>query len=146
MSAGAQTDSLTVSNVAAGDRAACTLVVEQFRRRYRPEASAGATGTPAPLPLVVGLFQSAPRSELRGDLPPTCKAPVTPLFQSAPRSELRGDVQVKAFLTDCCCFNPRPEASSGATYDNSTVFKILKVSIRAPKRAPGRPPVTAPPS
>ena len=36
-------------------------------------------------------------------------------FQSAPRSELRGDVPHMVQLLNQSRFNPRPEASSGAT-------------------------------
>ena len=60
------------------------------------------------------------------------------MFQSAPRSEPRGDSATRTTRPHRARFNPRPGANPGATsgYKASTTF--LSVSIRAPERTPGR--------
>ncbi len=85
-------------------------------------------------------FQSAPRSELRGDPRPLEAPALATPFQSAPRSELRGDLRAINTVTGLACFNPRPGANSGATASINEVDPAWPVSIRAPERAPGRPP------
>ena len=64
---------------------------------------------------MLGVFQSAPRSEERGDLLAGELSPSNILFQSAPRSEERGDFRV-----------------------GQLVSQLSHVSIRAPLRGAGR--------
>jgi len=107
------------------------------------------------------LFQSAPRSEDRGDfaavirfhnVPVSIRAPIRRpgrlirasmangwvLFQSAPRSEDRGDSGNVYGITSCDSFNPRPDPKTGATNDCDGLHSKICVSIRAPIRRPGR--------
>ena len=59
-------------------------------------------------------FQSAPRSEERGDeLADNAASPLNQ-FQSAPRSEERGDMPGSVPAPTSSCFNPRPAPRSGA--------------------------------
>ena len=108
-------------------------------------------------------FQSAPRSEERGDPADPSGLPTSSEFQSAPRSEERGDANLESGRAPNCSFNPRPAPRSGAMLKprdntNSTpefqsaprseergdgqpflkILKILTVSIRAPLRGAGR--------
>src|SRR5690606_3549672 len=52
-------------------------------------------------------FQSAPRSEERGDAADSGRETSNWLFQSAPRSEERGDLRTLAGRRATGCFNPR---------------------------------------
>ena len=66
--------------------------------------------------VAVTQFQSAPRSLLRGDLPSKLLNPSEAWFQSAPRSLLRGDAAGRAGRRPRPGrFNPRPAVSCGAT-------------------------------
>ena len=108
------------------------------------------------------LFQSAPRSLLRGDSMTSASSASSTVFQSAPRSLLRGDrrgieplIGVESFQSaprsllrgDCVnskyqrlqpCFNPRPAVSCGATREFFTDPQGDVVSIRAPQSPAGR--------
>ena len=60
------------------------------------------------------MFQSAPRSEERGDMSVVRLAQHRYVFQSAPRSEERGDLLPQVLLPRPSGFNPRPAPRSGA--------------------------------
>ena len=59
-------------------------------------------------------------------------------FQSAPRSEERGDGHHHPTSPQKCCFNPRPAPKSGAIQTTSGQTTDQRVSIRAPLRRAGR--------
>ena len=83
-------------------------------------------------------FQSAPRSEDRGDRDRTRHRARQATFQSAPRSEDRGDSRTPARTSSPTCFNPRPDPKTGATCPHERPRRCHQVSIRAPIRRPGR--------
>ena len=60
------------------------------------------------------------------------------MFQSAPRSEERGDMPIGICLAKSTCFNPRPAPRSGAIYGVGYGGGVGGVSIRAPLRGAGR--------
>ena len=58
-------------------------------------------------------FQSAPPVETRGDIADTTHRPVEKKFQSAPPVETRGDLPCLTMLRDVLCFNPLPPSKRG---------------------------------
>ena len=55
-------------------------------------------------------FQSAPRSEERGDWPEKLRATPEKVFQSAPRSEERGDSRPPSLCLAPCSFQSAPRS------------------------------------
>ena len=107
------------------------------------------------------MFQSAPRSEDRGEslgdgialrFGVSIRAPIRrpgrgsyPFslsglrsFQSAPRSEDRGEAATRTASAACARFNPRPDPKTGARQVGRVLRTHATVSIRAPIRRPGR--------
>ncbi len=60
------------------------------------------------------------------------------VFQSAPRSEERGDANYFNELVQEVSFNPRPAPKSGAIGETEPALRDRTVSIRAPLRRAGR--------
>ena len=60
------------------------------------------------------------------------------MFQSAPRSEERGDLALGIKPPSAWCFNPRPAPRSGAMGPQYRELLRKSVSIRAPLRGAGR--------
>ncbi len=83
-------------------------------------------------------FQSAPRSEERGDRACVGGMRGTSAFQSAPRSEERGDIYSLLSKSEALSFNPRPAPKSGAIDYFNLIRAGCAVSIRAPLRRAGR--------
>ena len=54
------------------------------------------------------------------------------MFQSAPRSEERGDRDTCVRMRDCVCFNPRPAPRSGAM-DRLAELERLRLFQSAPR-------------
>ena len=84
------------------------------------------------------LFQSAPRTFMRGDAPRHRRSPGLLLFQSAPRTFMRGDLLRRVYRRRVRSFNPRPALSCGATKKRAVRNALQAVSIRAPHFHAGR--------
>ncbi len=140
----------------------CASNCANLRRCFnpRPAPKSGAMRS-APLSASLPAFQSAPRSEERGDCAPVDKllfervsirAPLRragryrlsadrlacTMFQSAPRSEERGDFAERRGSATPGGFNPRPAPKSGAILGARDAVGNVVVSIRAPLRRAGR--------
>ena len=74
---------------------------------------------------------------------PACRGSL-PLFQSAPRTFMRGDGVGNCKPRSCISFNPRPALSCGATSSMTGNYNTWLVSIRAPHFHAGRPGQTCP--
>ena len=81
----------------------------------RPAVLCGATEACEINLKALVVFQSAPRSVMRGDRQPSCR-PVFAPFQSAPRSLMRGDLMRARCSPLHWSFNPRPAVLCGATF------------------------------
>ena len=103
----------------------------------RPAPRSGATGSGR---YHLGGFGVSIRAPLRGAGRhwPVAASTSGLVFQSAPRSEERGDRAVGPYPHGGRCFNPRPAPRSGATVAIHRAGGGREVSIRAPLRGAGR--------
>ena len=85
------------------------------------------------------VFQSAPLTEARGDLPEAVYYGRFHLFQSAPLTEARGDDYVWSAAAGTISFNPLPSPKQGETHRRrGGILDVEGVSIRSPHRSKGR--------
>ncbi len=113
-----------------------------WARRFnpRPDPRTGATCRPWATASPWAGFQSAPRSEDRGDTNGVAATSWFSLFQSAPRSEDRGDPMYRlTAVRPSSMFQSAPRSEDrGDLGRGSAAGAYLPVSIRAPIRGPGR--------
>ena len=76
---------------------------------------------------------------MRGDAARPARWSCSGLFQSAPRTFMRGDVSLLQDAIRKLSFNPRPALSCGATLTALHIDCLRTVSIRAPHFHAGRP-------
>ena len=106
----------------------------------RPRANSGATPGPHGRGAVCLVFQSAPQSELWGDSSmSTRQSRYYRVSIRAPERTLGRHKLNSSERSGSNCFNPRPRANSGATFQSEKDIDNYLVSIRAPERTLGRP-------